>query len=59
MEIKQLKQEEVVTDVLCDVCNQLTRNWSLELYQRIGGMAPRMMGKDMSCSYVRNVSFIP
>ena len=25
MEIKQLKQEEVVTDVLCDVCNQLTQ----------------------------------
>lgn len=25
MEIKQLKQVEVVTDVLCDVCNQLTQ----------------------------------
>ena len=24
MEIKQLKQVEVVTDVLCDVCNQST-----------------------------------
>ena len=25
MEIKQLKQVEVVTDVLCDVCNQSTQ----------------------------------
>ena len=25
MEIKQLKQVEVVTDILCDVCNQATQ----------------------------------
>lgn len=25
MEIKQLKQVEVVTDVVCDVCNQSTK----------------------------------
>jgi hypothetical protein len=35
------------------------RNWSLELYRRIGAMVPSMTGKDMNCSYVRNVSFMP
>ncbi len=35
------------------------RNWSLELYRRIGAMVPSMMVKNMSCSYVKNVSFMP
>ncbi|EXR26329.1 hypothetical protein J689_3440 [Acinetobacter sp. 1179249] len=35
------------------------RNWSLALYRRIGAMVPIMTVKDMNCSYVRNVSFMP
>ncbi|MDV4246893.1 hypothetical protein MSC36_13105 [Acinetobacter baumannii] len=35
------------------------RNWRLALYMHIGVMVPSMTGKDMNCSYVRNVSFMP
>ena len=34
MEIKQLKQVEVVTDVVCDVCNQSTK---------LGGVSKSML----------------
>ena len=57
MEIKQIQKVEVVTDVLCDVCNQLS--WSLECFLLIGLMVPSMMGKDMNYIYVKNVSFMP
>ena len=39
------------------VTNQ--RNCSLEIYPHIGVIAPRMMVKNMSYSYMKNVSFMP
>ncbi|WP_262736266.1 hypothetical protein [Acinetobacter variabilis] len=57
MEIKQLKQVEVMTDVVCDVCNQSTK-LEFATLSAIRATALRMMEKDMSCSYVRNAFFM-
>lgn len=59
MEIKQLKQVEVVTDVVCDVCNQSTKLEFGTLWAHWGYGSKHDGGKDMNCSYVKNVSFMP
>ena len=58
MEIKQLKQVEVVTDVVCDVCNQSTE-LEFGILSAHWGYGSKHDGKDMNCSYVKNVSFTP